>query len=328
MQTGGKGEAGGRQALSVVLSFRNEADVIPELIDRLEAVLDRLPLDYEVIFVNDDSTDGSLDLLRARAARNPRVKVVNMARRFGVSECVIAGLEYARGDAVIYMDADLQDPPELIPEMVAKWQAGAEVVYTVRTRRLKENPFKMWLTRLAYRAIGTVSEVDLPENSGDFRLVSRRVRDWLLRLPESDPYIRGLVRWIGFRQEPVHYERAARAGGRGHFPLLRSLNPSKTFVMGLTSFSLAPVYLVLMTGLAVGLLSGLGLVVLGLAALFGAALVGIAWIAFLLFLWGGLLFAVGIVGIYVTRIFKEVRGRPRYIVRDTVGLSGPLPPAS
>ncbi|HEY4635767.1 MAG TPA: glycosyltransferase family 2 protein, partial [Rhodospirillales bacterium] len=197
-----KRSAPGDGLVSVVLSFRNEAEVLPELIRRLDAVLSKDLDDYELVFVNDDSTDGSLEVLIAARADNRRIKIVNMSRRFGQPECLMAGIAHAKGDAVIYMDADLQDPPEVIPDMLAKWRDGAEVVYTVRTRREGENPLKMWLTRLAYRAINVSSEIDMPVNAGDFRLLSRVVRDRLLDLAEHDPYARGLVPWIGYRQEP------------------------------------------------------------------------------------------------------------------------------
>lgn len=310
-----------RDLVSIVFSFRNEESVLPELIRRTEAVLGGLSIDFELIFVNDDSTDRSLDILRANSERNPRIKVLNMARRFGVSECTLAGMEYASGDAVIYMDSDLQDPPELLPELIAKWKGGADVVYTVRTKRRAEHPLKLMVTRLAYHVIDALSEISLPAESGDFRLISRRVCDQLLRLREHDPYIRGLVRWIGFRQEPVFYERHERGGGKGHFPLLRSLNPARAFVMAMTSFSTVPVFLVFLLGMAGVAIALPGMVVAG-AALAGGADSGTAFLGFLGgLLWSTLMSAIGIVGIYVVRVFKEVRGRPRYIVADTIGLT-------
>lgn len=300
--------------VSMVFSFRNEEDVLEELIGRLDAVFDGLPEDYELIFVNDDSTDGSLDLLKKCAAKNKCIKIINMSRRFGVDECVLAGIAYASGEAVIYMDADLQDPPELIPELVAKWRDGAEVVYTIRTRREGENALKMWITRQAYRAINASSEIDMPVNAGNFRLLSKLVCDELSKLPEWDPYLRGLIPFIGYRQEPVYYQRAARGGGVAHFSLFNNLNPYKTFISGLTSFSMAPIFLIFLIGGSVSVVSLFGLL---LAGLFGGSM---AWVWFVLFLWGSLLFCLGFVGIYVGRTYKDSRGRPRYIVKDTIGL--------
>lgn len=314
--------ARGRKLVSVVLSFRNEADVLPELIRRLEAVFETQPEDYELVFVNDDSTDASLQVLTQASGRNPRIKVVTMSRRFGVSECAIAGFAYSSGDAVVYMDADLQDPPELIPELLAKWRdQGVDVVYTVRTRRQAESALKMWLTRQAYRLINAVSEVELPVNAGDFRLIDRRALRHLLDLPESDPYLRGLVQWVGFRQAPVHYERAPRAGGKGHFPLLRSTGPIKTFMTGMTSFSFLPLFLLFGAGVGISGLSLAGFAVSGLAWAAGAAGATATWVFLALFLWATLLAALGMVGIYVMRIYKDVRGRPRYIVRETIGIT-------
>ena len=229
--------------ISVVLSFRNEEEVLPELIRRVVGVLSKEPEDYEIIFVNDDSNDRSLELLMAARTENPQMKIVNTSRRFGMVECILAGIEYATGDAIIYLDTDLQDPPEVIPELLEKWRDGADVVYTVRTKRKGENPLKMWLTKQAYRVIGSVSEVDLPVDAGNFRLITREIRDHLLQLDEAEPYLRGLVRWIGFRQEPVYYEREARFAGTCHVPLL-GIGPAREFILGVTSFSTVPIFLI------------------------------------------------------------------------------------
>ncbi|MCH7865161.1 MAG: glycosyltransferase family 2 protein [Proteobacteria bacterium] len=314
-QAQGPGAAdGGKTLVSMVFPFRNEADVLPELIERVTKAFSGPSLDYELIFVNDDSNDGSLDALMATWTENPRIKIINMSRRFGVAECLLAGIAQASGDAVVSMDADLQDPPEVIPEMLAKWRDGADVVYTVRTRREGERPLKMWVTRLAYRAINASSEIDMPVNAGDFRLLSRRACDQLMELREMDPYPRGLIPWLGYRQEPVYYQRAARAGGKAHFSLFNSLNPCKTFISGLTSFSMAPIFLIFLTGGVVTVISLIGLAVAGVVGSGPAA-----WVLFLLFLWGSLLFAIGFIGIYVGRTYKDVRGRPRHIVKDTIG---------
>lgn len=299
--------------VSVVFSFRNERDNIPPLIARCDAAFAAAGVDYELLFVNDASTDGSLDTLVDERARNPRVKVLNMARRFGVAECMRAGMTAAAGDAVIYMDADLQDPPEVIPQLVERWRGGADVVHTVRTRRHGESPLKMRLTSLAYRLIQSGSSIELPIDAGDFKLLSRKAVTHLLSLGESDPYIRGLVVWIGLNQAFVPYERDARHAGRTHFPFF-SRNPWKTFVMGLTSFSFMPIYLV----------GALALAGLAAAALFGIyAAISDApdgVYALLLFLWATTLAAIAAVGVYVVRIYKDVRARPQYIVQSSLGV--------
>ena len=300
--------------ISIILSFRNEEEVLPEMIERLDAVFSKLPDDYELIFVDDDSTDGSHDLLAERAAKDSRIKVITMTRRFGVAECMLAGIAHSSGDAVVYMDTDLQDPPEVIPEMIEKWRDGADVVFTIRTQRHGELALKMWLVRMAYRLINASSEIELPVNAGDFRLLSRRACDKLMELGEMDPYPRGLVPWIGYRQEPVYYQRAARASGEPINTLLGSLDPYKVFVSGMTSFSMAPIFLIFILGGVVSAVSLLGLVLAGLT---GSGTT--AWVLFLLFLWGSLMFALGIVGIYVGRTYKDVRGRPLYIIKGTIG---------
>jgi glycosyltransferase involved in cell wall biosynthesis len=295
--------------VSVVLSFRNEADNIPTLIGRLDRMFASQAVQYELLFVNDDSTDQSLAILLNERDRNPRVKIVNMSRRFGVAEGVLAGMAASRGDVVVYMDSDLQDPPEVIPAMLERWRQGAEVVHTVRTHRRGESALKMWATRVAYRVIQSGSAIELPVDAGDFKLLSRAAVDQLLQVRESDPYLRGLVVWLGFNQVFVPYERDARHAGRTHFPFF-SKNPWKTFIVGMTSFSFLPVY-----------------------ACFALAAIGLGWSFFLLilsgpllaaltFFWATTLAAIGGLGIYLIRIYKDVRGRPQYIVKSTIGVNG------
>jgi glycosyltransferase involved in cell wall biosynthesis len=306
--------------ISIVLSFRNEAENIPTLVARLDAVLSKEPGSYEIIFVNDASTDASLAILLNERERNPRVKILNMSRRFGVSECVLAGLAAAAGDAVVYMDADLQDPPEVIPDLIARWRAGADIVHTVRTRRKGESALKMWATRVAYRIIQYGSSIELAIDAGDFKLLSRKAVEYLLTASESDPYLRGLVVWLGFNQAFVPYVRDARHAGSTHFPFF-SRNPWKTFTIGLTSFSFMPIYLCVALA-ATGLLASFGL--LGawaiLAAQHSTATLRVAALAALTFFWATTIGAIAVVGIYVIRIYKDVRRRPAYIIQDAIGI--------
>jgi len=276
------------------------------LISRLAAMFAGQTVEYELIFVNDDSTDASLATLLDERKRNSRVKVVNMSRRFGVSECVLAGMAVARGDLVIYMDADLQDPPEVIPALLEKWRAGADVVHTVRTHRRGEHPLKMLATRWAYRVIQLGSAIELPVDAGDFKLLSRTAVDYLLRIRESDPYLRGLVVWLGFTQAFVPYERDARHTGRTHFPFF-SKNPWKTFCIGMTSFSFLPIY------------ASWALAAAGLVGSLLLLLTSGVWMAALTFFWATTLAAIGGVGLYVIRIYKDGRGRPPYIVKSVIG---------
>lgn len=310
-----------RPLVSVVLSFRNEEANIPALVERLDAALGAEPVDYELVFVNDASTDASLATLIRLRQSNPRIKVLNMSRRFGVGECVRAGMAAAAGGAVIYMDADLQDPPEVIPALLERWRNGAAIVHTVRTRRRGENALKMLATRLAYRLIQAGSSIELPVNAGDFKLLSRQAVAHLLALPESDPYLRGLVVWLGFNQAFVPYEREARHAGSTHFPFF-SRNPWKTFALGMTSFSFLPVYATLALA-AAGVLAA---VVLAAAATLqqirsNGQFTWLWLVALTTFFWATLMGAVAIAGLYVIRVYKDVRGRPQYIVESSVGFS-------
>ena len=308
------------QLISVVLSFRNEAQNLSTLVARLSAMFATQDVDYELLFVNDASTDSSLVALIRERERNPRVKIINLSRRFGVAEGVQAGMAAASGDAIVYMDADLQDPPEVIPQLIERWRRGADIVHTVRTRRHGEHRLKIWLTGLAYRIIHAGSAIELPLDAGDFKLLSRRAVDHLLRLRESDPYLRGLVVWLGFTQVFVPYERDARHAGSTHFPFL-SKNPWKTFTLGLTSFSFLPVYACIVAAI-VGTVVSLLLVVLGLALVRrGAPLAGATLLlAIGTFFWATIVGAIGGVGLYMIRIYKDVRGRPAYVVESTIGL--------
>lgn len=316
-QAQGPGAAdGGKALISMVFSFRNEADVLPELIERVTKVLSGPSLDYELIFVNDDSNDGSLDALMAGREKDPRIKIINMSRRFGHAECLKAGMAHASGDAVISMDADLQDPPEVIPDLLAEWRNGADVVYTVRTKRRGETAFRMIMTWTAYRVIRSFSPVPLPVDSGDFRLMSRRATDEFLRLNEAHPYIRGLAMWVGFKRVPVYYEREERRLGETHFPGTFSMGALQSFVAGIASFSMVPLFFVLVVGLVATALSLIGLLAVLIGAPFPA---GSAMVLFLLLLWGSLMAAMGIVAVYISRIYSDVRGRPGFILKDTIG---------
>lgn len=313
-----------RPLISVVFSFRNERQNIPPLIARLDAMFARSGVDYELLFVNDASDDGSLEALIDARSRNPNVKVINMSRRFGVSECARAGMSASSGDATIIMDADLQDPPEVIPQLLEKWRAGADVVHTVRTRRHGESALKMMMTRLAYRLIHLGSSIELPVDAGDFKLLSRPALNHLLALSESDPYIRGLVVWIGFQQAFVPYERDARHAGKTHFPFF-SRNPWKTFAMGLTSFSFMPIFAAVALALAASAVTCLlVLYVLIHLVIYGGVSRTLVVVAVGAFFWATVLVAIAAVGIYVIRIYKDIRNRPQYIVASTLGVSMPV----
>ncbi len=311
--------------VSVVLSFRNEEEVIPELVRRLSEALRSAAVAYELVFVNDDSTDRSLEVLTdLRNKGETGIRVLNMSRRFGVSECALAGMEHARGDAVVLMDADLQDPPELLPEMITKWREGADVVYTVRASRAGEHPGKIWVTKLGYKFIRAISEINIPENAGDFKLISRRALNELLRLKdEKEPYLRGMVTWLGFKQVPVVYNRLERGAGQTHFPLFGSSGPIRMFISGLTSFSMMPLHFFLLAGIALCALSVVAMLFIPLMMLLPGCLP--LWIPaslVLFFLSGVQLTGIGVLGLYLGKVFNQVRARPGYIVASSVGLEG------
>lgn len=314
-------------SVSVVLSFFNEAAVIPELLARLRAVLRQEVAAgnvrrYELIFVNDASTDQSAALLGEQITQGDIV-LVNMSRNFGVSECVYAGLKEAGGDAVIYMDADLQDPPELIPTLLARWKddPAVEVVYTTRRRRQGEHPLKLLLTRFGYRFINRISEINLPVDSGDFKLLSRRVVDQLLAMEEKLPYLRGLVSWVGFKQAQVFYDREPRFDGRRatKYPVL-----SRRVIYGyldraLISFSDAPLKMSLILGFLFASLAGIYLIVVLFQKLMGWYEPGWPAIMATMLLLGGIqLVVLGFVGLYINVIFLEVKKRPVYIIESVI----------
>jgi polyisoprenyl-phosphate glycosyltransferase len=307
--------------ISVVLSFRNEAPLIPELIARVTAALAQTGCTHELIFVNDASTDQSLDILTTHAAGDPRIKVITMSRRFGPSECVLAGLRYATGDAAVFMDTDLQDPPELLPTLITRWQQGSDVVHTVRTARAGESAVKMALTKMAYRLIRAISDIDLRVEAGDYKLLSRRAIDAVLTCGETDPYLRGLAAWVGFRQEFVAYERHPRAAGVTHFPFF-SHNPWRTVLSGLTSFSVTPLLIWAPLGVVV-LLAGLGALVWALMS----AATSWQWVLTVVLVLSGVqLIGLGVIGLYLARVYRDGRKRPAYIVAETIGWPTQPPP--
>jgi len=313
--------------LSVVLSFYNESGVISELLRRLRSVLgneaqNAFIAGYELIFVNDRSTDGSEEVLRKEIESVGDVVLVNMSRNFGNSECNFAGIRMARGDVVVYMDSDLQDPPEVIPELIAAWRADAdvEVVYTTRLSRAGEPRSKLLITKIGYRLINAISEVHLPVDSGDFKLLSRRAVDRLLELEEQRPYLRGLVSWIGFKQAQVFYHRQDRFDGRTQTKF-KFLGPGmiSSWLRALIPFSDIPLKVSLFVGFFMSCLSALYLCAVLLQKAMGWYAPGWPAIMATMLLLGGFQFMVlGVIGLYVNSIFLEVKGRPNYIVDSIV----------
>lgn len=313
--------------VSIVLSFINEQEVIPELVQRIRKVFDDLPqYRCEMIFVNDNSTDKSLQILKEQAEGRDDIKILNMSRTFGVSPCVIAGMEYSSGDAVIYMDADLQDPPETIPKMIKKWENRADVVHTVRLSRAGETRIKLWITKIGYRILKCVSSVDLIMNAGDFKLLSRRAVDEVIKLKEKRPFMRGLVSWVGFDQARVPYHRDARRGGKTKFHIFSSKVINNFLDSALISFSDVPLKIFVILGTLISFFSFLYLPYLGFKAILGFSVPeGFLLITAFFFLEGMILLGIGVLGLYISSIFLETKGRHNYIVKDTYGFEDESP---
>ena len=307
------------KSISVVLSFRNEELVLPELIRRLEAALDPTGYDYELIFVNDVSTDASREILLEAQKNDPHLRLLNTSTRFGVIPCIYAGFQYARGDAVVTMDCDLQDPPEILPEMLAKWAAGADVVHATRSRRHGEPFIKKLVTKCAYRVINALADIELPVDTGLYKVMDRRIVDHLLNISEQDPYLRGLVTWVGFKQEKVFYEREARYAGKTHFPILSS-NPIRSFSVAIMSFSRVPLASILALGILMTATATLVLAGMLLVSIIRDP-VQIGYFAFtaLVLLGGVQILALGLLGLYLGRIYRQTRGRPHYIIESALG---------
>ena len=309
--------------LSVVFSFRNEESNLIELVKRTSTAIKKLSnWTFELIFVNDDSNDSSETILTDLQKSYP-IKIVNMSRRFGVGPCVLAGLNIAKGDAVVYMDSDLQDPPEIIPKLVQKFENGVDVVHTRRTKRLEESFVKIFLTKIAYRVINISSNIPLPVDAGDFKLLSRRAVSYVNNLNEHNPYIRGLTVWVGFKQDFVDYERQGRFSGESKFPSLLSARywygASAEFVRGVTGYSTGPLLLGIFIGLFAILFSFI-LIIYALYAKFsGAAIPGSSGIIIVVaFFSGMILTTIGITGLYIARIYEQTQGRPRYIIKNVL----------
>jgi polyisoprenyl-phosphate glycosyltransferase len=305
---------------SIVIPVYNEEETFPDLVKRLREVMDLLDGSAEVVMVDDGSSDSSYRLMVEANGSDPRFKVLQLSRNFGHQIAITAGMDAASGQAVIVMDADLQDPPDVILEMAAKWQEGYEVVYAVRERREGETVFKKATASLFYNLLHRLADVEQHMDVGDFRLVDRKALDAFLQMRESNRYVRGMFSWIGFRQVAVPYTRASRHAGRSKYPLRKMLRFASD---GLIGFSTAPLRLALTGGSVLAILA----VCYGLAAI-SLKLAGshdvpgyASLIATITFLSGVQLIVIGMVGQYIARIYDEARGRPLYLVREARGFA-------
>ena len=302
-----------RKRISLIVPVYYEEEVLPLAYPRMTAALEKTGYDHEIIFVNDGSRDGTMKVLRRIAAEDKRVKVLSFSRNFGHQLAVTAGMDEASGDALIIIDADLQDPPELIPDMVKLWEQGADIVYGQRRKREGETFLKKFTAACYYRVLTAMSAYPIPLDTGDFRLIGRNVADVFLRMREHDRFLRGMSAWMGFEAVPLEYVRQERAAGKTHYTLKKML---KLAIDGITGFSTKPLTMPLILG---GVVTGLAL--LGfLAVLISACTVGAApWLWGLcgvVLLQGIVLLFLGIEGAYVGRIFEESKKRPLYIVAE------------
>jgi polyisoprenyl-phosphate glycosyltransferase len=300
-------------ALSVVIPAFNEQENLPILYKRLRETLDKVEPDFEIVFIDDGSRDNSLEIMHALAAKDEKVCVVELARNFGHQVAISAGLDYARGQGVIIMDADLQDPPEVLPQFIDKWREGHDVVYAIRTNR-KEGWFKVKAYSLFYRLLQHVANIEIPIDAGDFCIMDRKVVDILVQMPERNRFVRGIRSWVGLDQVGLAYEREARNSGQPKYTLTRL-----TFLAldGLVSFSYIPLRMITLLGISVSIISILLAIFYIIKKLtYGLNPPGFATTVVAIFFLAGIqLITIGVIGEYVGRIFEEVKRRPLYVIR-------------
>lgn len=310
---------------SLVLPVFNEEAVLPLLLHRLDRLVASLDAPAEVIFVDDGSRDSSAIVLEALAKEKPHVRFIKLSRNFGHQIAITAGMDVASGDAIIIMDADLQDPPEVVQEMIARWKEGYEIVQARRLSRDGESAFKRKTAALFYRFLGKLSSIDIPRDVGDFRLIDRKVLEAFREMPERDRFVRGMFAWLGFRQCEVAFHRPARAAGETKYPFWKMV---RLAVNGVVSFSDAPLKLAIWTGATVSALAVLYGIYSVFAGLFSDSVVR-GWtstVVIVSFLCGLNMLLTGMVGLYVGRIYSEVKRRPLYVVAKKIGFAAAAKP--
>ena len=301
---------------SIVAPVFNEAETLPHFYERVVKVMEDIGEPFEIVLINDGSRDKTYSILQEIHAKDARVRVIDFSRNFGHQIAISAGLDYAQGDAVVVLDSDLQDPPEVIPELIARWKDGAEVVYAQRAKRKGETFFKLATAATFYRLIRRITAVNIPSDTGDFRLLDRQVVDALIKMREHHRFMRGLSAWVGFRQDAVLYERHERFAGTTKYPLTKMIRFS---LDAITSFSHVPLQIATSLGFGLALVSLIGIIIAIILRLFTDAIVGQATTLIMVLFMGGIqLIFLGIIGEYLGRIYDEVRARPLYIVRKVL----------
>ena len=306
--------------ISIVIPCYNEEEVIHETVKRMNVFCSNLDsnLDIELVFVNDGSKDDTLNILKSYAKDDKKIKIISFSRNFGHQVAVTAGIDASKGDAVVLIDADLQDPPEVIYEMIQKWREGYDVVYGVRTHREGETAFKLATAKMFYRFLNKLSDVDIPLDTGDFRLMSRKVVDTIVGMPEKDRFVRGMVSWAGFKQIALPYKRAVRFAGESKYPLKKMI---KFAIDGILSFSSKPLQISVYIGVMSAIISVIGIIyALSMRIFTNTWVEGWTALMFTVLFFGGLqLISIGIVGEYIGRIYKELKNRPLYVVDEYIG---------
>ncbi|TRZ37191.1 glycosyltransferase [Niallia circulans] len=300
---------------SIVIPVYNEEEVIEHTYERLKTVMQSADGNYELMFINDGSRDKSVDILLQLSEQDKTIKIVDFSRNFGHQIAITAGMDYATGNAIVIIDADLQDPPELILEMIQKWKEGYDVVYAKRTSRKGETFFKKQTASAFYRTLRAMTEIDIPIDTGDFRLIDRKVCDQMNNIHEKNRFVRGLVSWVGFKQTAVEYERDERFAGETKYPLKRML---KLSLDGITSFSYKPLKLANYLGASLSVIGFIYMLIVLYQKLFTTTTVT-GWssiIVIQLFFSGITLMMLGVIGEYIGRIYDEAKNRPLYIVKD------------
>jgi len=309
--------------ITIITPLYNEELVVAEFYRRISAVTKRLSgYTFEFLFVNDGSTDQTLTLLNEIRKKDRRVKIIDLSRNFGHQAAILAGIQTAGGNAAVIIDGDLQDPPELIPDLLQKWEDGNDVVYAKRVHRKGESVFKKITASLYYRLINFLSETPIPSDVGDFRLIDRKILEILAEMSEVNLFLRGLIPWMGFRQVAVEYDRDARYAGKTKYSFFKMINLA---LDGITSFSIKPLRFSLRLGL-VSILIGLCLIVYAIVGkIINPDILIRGWPSLLItvIFFGGIqLFTIGLLGEYVSKIYRETKQRPLYIVKDTYGFGG------
>lgn len=302
--------------LSIIIPVFNESANIDELIGRLFMVLNKLNINYEIIFSADPCTDDTIKKILRYRETNPNIKLIKMSRRFGQPAATLAGLASSRGDCVVFMDADLQDPPEVISQLFNKLEEGYDVVHAKRIKRLGENPLRLLITHIGYKVINSLSTTSIPRNVGDFKIISRRVANEILKLRESNIFIKGLVSFVGFNQTSIDYIRESRFSGSAHYSQLWGSIPQA--LNGIYCYSNKPLHFLSILGFVSASISFLLITAFIIFKFSGAPIAsGITSVLVLISFFGGLiLFSIGVLGEYIGRIYEEVKLRPKYIIEE------------